>query len=100
MTKTKQTRPPVPAPQASLPIFEYRGQLVADSRDVAAMMERLHGHLVRSIRTYCGYLTQSKIGFSDFFIESTYQDGTGRTLPHYLLTEMGCEFVANKANLE
>lgn len=85
---------------ASLPVFEYRGQLVADSRDVAAMLERYHKHLVRSIRTYCGYLTRSKIGLSDFFIEATYQDETGRTLPCYYLTEMGCEFIANKATGE
>lgn len=104
MTKAKRERVPLPAASpptpAPLPVFEYKGQLVADSRDVAAMMERNHRDLVRSIRTYCGYLTQRKIALSDFFIESTYQDETGRTLPDYLLTEMGCEFVANKATGE
>ena len=50
----------------------------------------------RDIKKYVGVLTQSKIGFSDFFIESTYKDPTGRTLPCYLITKKGCEFVANK----
>ena len=84
----------------NLTIENHHGQLVADSREVAAMLGRHHGHLMRSIRTYCRYLNQSKIGFSDFFIESTYQDETGRTLPCYKLTEKGCDFVANKTTGE
>ncbi|MFB8734860.1 Rha family transcriptional regulator [Bacillus sp. SL00103] len=32
----------------------------------------------------------------DFFIESTYQAGTGKLYKHYLLTKQGCEIVANK----
>ena len=101
MTKAKHERAGVPAlTPATLPVFEHRGQLVADSRDVAAMLERSHGHLVRSIRTYCGYLGQSKIGSSDFFIEAEYIDEQGKPRPCYLLTEMGCEFVANKATGE
>ncbi len=39
---------------------------------------------------------QSNFGVSDFFIESSYVDSTGRTLPCYLLSKMGCEMVANK----
>ena len=97
MTKIKQAGPPTPAP---LPVIEYKGQLVADSRDVAAMLERYHKHLVRSIRTYCGYLSQSKIGPAKFFIEAEYIDEQGKLRPNFLLTEMGCEFVANKATGE
>jgi hypothetical protein len=40
--------------------------------------------------------TKSKIAFSEFFVESTYLDSTGRTLPCYLISKMGCEMVANK----
>ena len=94
--ETLAVSPPI---SGQLPVFEHRSQLVADSRDVAAMLERSHKHLVRSIRTYCGHLTRAKIGLSDFFI-ATYRDETGRTLPRFLLTEMGCEFVANKATGE
>lgn len=89
-----------PPTYAQLPVFEHKGKLVADSRDVAAMLERYHKHLVRSIRTYCGYLSQSKIGPAKFFIEAEYIDEQGKPRPNYLLTEMGCEFVANKATGE
>lgn len=99
--KTERAKPPALTPTpAQLPVFEYKGQLVADSREVAAMLGRSHGHLVRSIRTYCRYLSQSKIGLAEFFIEAEYADEQGKPRPHYLLTEMGCEFVANKATGE
>ena len=79
-----------------LTVFNRGGQLYTDSRDVAKMVGKDHAHLMRDIKKYVGVLTQSKIGFSDFFIESTYKDPTGRTLPCYLITKKGCEFVANK----
>lgn len=79
-----------------------------DSRDVAKMVGKAHFHLLRDINEYIagmGKITQSKNGLSnpelkievnDFFISSTYIDSTGRTLPNYLITKKGCEFVANK----
>ena len=33
----------------ALPVFEYRGQLVADSRDVAAMIGRQHKDTLRTV---------------------------------------------------
>ena len=80
----------------ALPVFEYRGQLVADSRDVAAMIGRQHKDTLRTVSTMCKHLTGRKIALSDFFIPATYKDSTGRSLPCYYLTEMGCEMVANK----
>lgn len=83
-----------------LTIENYNGQLVADSREVAAVLGKHHGHLVRSIRTYCQYLSQSKIGSAEFFIESSYQDEQGKSRLCYKLTEKGCDFVANKTTGE
>ena len=83
-------------PIQELTIFEHKGVPVADSREVAQMIGRKHGHVMRTIGTMCKHLTQSKIGFSEFFIPATYTDPTGRTLPCYYLTEMGCDMVANK----
>ena len=71
------------------------------------MIGRRHDHLIRDIKSYCDILSKTtapKIGGSternfapsDFFIESTYKDSTGRTLPCYLLTKKGCDMVANK----
>ena len=67
-----------------------------DSREVAEMVEKEHHKLLRDIRTYIEQLTESKIGFSDFFRESSYKDSTGRTLPRYDITKKGCEFIAHK----
>lgn len=100
MIKAKQAGQSAPAPTAPLPVFEHKGQLVADSRDVAAMMERNHRDLVRSIRTYCGYLGQRNFAQSEFFIEATYLNEQNKSHPCYYLTEMGCEFIANKATGE
>lgn len=67
-----------------------------DSREVAGMVEKEHAKLLRDIKRYIKQLIEANIGFSDFFEESTYKDSTGRTLPCYMITRKGCEFIANK----
>jgi Rha family phage regulatory protein len=67
-----------------------------DSREVAEMVEKKHYNLIRDIKGYVDELTELKIEFSDFFRESIYKDSTGRTLPRYLVTKKGCEFIAHK----
>lgn len=67
-----------------------------DSREVAEMVDKQHKDLLRDIRTYIGYLGESKIAPSDFFIESTYVNSQNKEQPCYLLTKQGCEMVANK----
>lgn len=84
---------------SDLEVFKFDGVDVVDSRQVAEMTGKQHKHLLRDIAGYIEVLTQStepKIGPSDFFIESSYKDSTGRTLPCYLLTKKGCDMVANK----
>lgn len=80
----------------TLPVFEYRGRIVADSRDVARMIGRQHAHVMRTINTMYGHLSQSNFGLADFFIKATYMDDQGKPRPCYYLTQMGCEMVANK----
>lgn len=80
----------------TLPVFEYRGQIVADSRDVAELIGKRHFHVMRQISQMCKHLSQSKIGLADFFIPATYTDEQGKTRPCYYLTQMGCEMIANK----
>lgn len=77
-------------------IVSINGKLLVDSREVAEMVTKPHNDLMKSIRTYAEYLTQGNFPLSEFFIESSYQDSTGRTLPCYLLTRKGCDMVANK----
>ena len=71
-------------------------QKYLNSREVAEMIEKDHAHLMRDIRTYIDYLTESNFGFSEYFKEDTYKDSTGRTLNCYLVSKKGCEFIAHK----
>lgn len=99
-----------------LTVFNYNGQSVMDSRLVAKMIGKNHNHLMRDIRGYIEVLednpildspqedlgsdyqnyTQLNFESSDFFILSSYIDNQNKKQPCYLLTKMGCEFVANK----
>ena len=79
-----------------LSVIRYAGTEAADSRQVAQAVGTTHSELLKRIRTYCEYLTEGKIPLSDFFLESTYEDSTGRTLPRYMVTRKGCEMIANK----
>lgn len=75
---------------------DHNGQTVVDSRDVAAMLERNHRELLKSIRTQIGYLNEGNFAPVEFFIESMYQDSKGETRPCYLITKKGCDMIANK----
>ena len=79
-----------------LKVQDYHGLQVVDSRDVAAMVEREHNALLKTIRSYCEYLGEGEIAHTDFFIESTYSDKQGRSKPNYLITKKGCDMIANK----
>lgn len=60
------------------------------------MVGKHHFHLIRDIQRYVKVLTESKIGVSEFFAPSTYKDSTGRELPSFDCTKMGCEMIAHK----
>ncbi len=62
----------------ALPVFEYRGQFVADSRDVAAMIGRQHKDTLRTISTMCKHLNRRNFAPVDFFIPTAYRDSTGQ----------------------
>lgn len=80
----------------NLTLTSTDGRLYADSRDVAEAIERNHCDLLRTIKSYCGHLTESNFALSDFFVEAEYTDSTGRALPCYLITRKGCDMIANK----
>ena len=67
-----------------------------DSREVAEMIGKEHHKLLRDIRRYIEQLGESKIGFTDFFRESTYQTEQNKETPCYRITKKGCEFIAHK----
>lgn len=78
-------------------LFNFNGQPTLDSREVAKMIEKNHGHLMRDIRCYINDMEENpKLDPRQFFIESSYESSQGKALPCYLLTKQGCEFVSNK----
>lgn len=78
--------------------------LTLDSKEVAEMMNMEHWKLLRKLdgsesAKMIGIiptLTDNGIVVSDYFISSTYKDGSGKENKCYLFTKMGCEFIANK----
>lgn len=80
------------------------------SREVAKMMEREHKEILRMIEGYeppegskkrkivgiIPTLTEGNITPSDYFIESSYKDASGKSNKCYECTKMGCEMLANK----
>ncbi|WP_456265313.1 MULTISPECIES: phage antirepressor KilAC domain-containing protein [unclassified Bacillus (in: firmicutes)] len=80
-----------------LTVIEQNGQLLVDSREVAEMTGKRHDHLVRDINRYINILSQNpNLGADQFFIESSYESGTGKPYKCFFLTRKGCEMVANK----
>lgn len=80
-------------------VKNFHGRNVIDSREVAEMVEKKHKNLLADIRGYIEAMeksTELKFQPSDFFVESSYRDSTGRELPCYLITKKGCDMIANK----
>lgn len=75
-----------------------------DSREVAQIIGKPHNDLMKSIRRYEKHLeelnnqenTQGTFSLTDFFVESSYRDTSGKTNRSYLVTKKGCEFIAHK----
>ena len=75
-----------------------------DSREVAEMMGKKHGAVMKDIQGskdgnsigIIPVLLKSNFDLSDYFIESSYKDGSGKTNKCYLVTKMGCEMLGNK----
>lgn len=76
------------------------------SVEVAEMMEVAHKRLLRKLeggkdrKGYIQILTEAQMGLSDFFIPSTYQDSSGKENKCYMITKLGCDFLANKSTGE
>ena len=80
----------------NLQLTNYDGEFYADSREVAKKIERPHNELLKSIRTYIGYLGEGKIPQSEYFVEATYRNEQNKEPPCYLITKKGCDMIANK----
>jgi anti-repressor protein len=73
-----------------------------DSRDVAEMMEKSHGELLKSIQGsgknlgIIPVLLKGNFPISEYFIESSYKDSSGKENKCYLCTKLGCDMLGNK----
>lgn len=105
----KKANAPAPADvQVLLPAAMMNGKAVVDSREVARMLGRPHKNLLADIHRYISAMERRKadgLNFQpvardfqlvDFFVPSTYTNDYNQTFPCYLLTQKGCEMVANK----
>jgi len=79
-----------------LQVINQDGRLLVDSRQVAVMITKEHGHLLRDIKGYAKVLGKSNFGLADFFIEDSYLDAQEKMRPMFLITKKGCDMVANK----
>lgn len=72
------------------------------SMEVAEMLEMRHNEILRKIdggkdrKGYAQILTEHHLALSDYFVRSSYQDNSGKQNRCYLITRLGCEFLANK----
>lgn len=66
------------------------------SLEIAEMVGRQHSEVLKDLRRISAHLAEGKIHLSDYFIQSTYEDSTGRTLNSFSLTKKGCELYATR----
>ena len=78
--------------------------VVISTRGVAEMMgighwevlRKLDGTKDKEMKGIIPVLTEHNFVVSDYFIQSTYKDNSGKTNKEYLCTKLGCDFLANK----
>ena len=88
--------------------LRVKGVQTIPSYEVAGMMDRAHSKVLKMLEgeTYkdgrtkvvgiIPTLTEARTRVSDYFIESSYKDKSGKTNKCYECTKMGCELLANK----
>lgn len=70
--------------------------------EVAEMMGINHKEILRKLegardrKGYTRILTENHLALSDYFAEATYKDASGKENKCYLVTKLGCDFLANK----
>lgn len=67
-----------------------------DSREVAEMMDTRHDNLLKKIDNINKDLTDLNFKVSEYWIEKTYKDVSGKENRGLEITRKGCEFLANK----
>lgn len=75
----------------TIPSYEVAGMMDKKHKDVLAM---IHGKSDR--KGIIQILTEVQMEPSNYFIEGTYKDASGKQNKYYECTKMGCELLANK----
>lgn len=66
------------------------------SMEAAEWCGKKHNELLKDIRRYIDQLGEGKIPHTDFFQGATYLTDQNKTLPCFMVTKKGCEFIAHK----
>lgn len=81
---------------------------VIDSREVAEMLGKEHREILNylegrydkngkeKVTSIIKVLLKEHLPLANYFIESSYKDGSGKSNKCYLVTKMGCELLAHK----
>lgn len=64
---------------------------VLTSLEVAEMVGKQHGNVMRDIRDNIEHLNKNGITWGNYFTESTYKNNQNKTQPMFLLTKQGCK---------
>ena len=84
------------------------------SYEVAEMMNKQHWEVLRMLEGYepskgsksrrvvgiIPTLTNNNVVVSDYFIENTYKDASGKQNKYYECSKLGCDMLANKMSGE
>lgn len=78
--------------------------LTIDTREVAEMLGKEHKQVLRMIQGskdgkdigIAPALLKANFVLSEYFIESSYKDGSGKSNKCYLCTRLGCDLLGNK----
>ena len=83
--------------QKLINIYDYNGQLVTSSLNVAEVTEKRHDHVMRDIeRLIEKGSNRPNFGAVEFFIEAVYVDAKGESRKMYLLTRKGTAWLINR----
>lgn len=89
--------------QFNLEVFEKNGVIYTDSREVAEKLGKEHYTLKRDIKQHINNLDYDEKNMptnlytsQKYFIDGSFIDKYGREQHQYLITKIGCDFIANK----
>ena len=81
-----------------LHFLNFNGFSVLDSRNVAEVIGESHQDLVCEIRSYAKEIDEDPTMevSTYFFIPSAYINANGQIMPCYMISKMGCDYIAEK----